>query len=189
MSYAAAKTRFVDIARRVFQSRVVIIGQLRGTNTPETNQMRFQLSKTGGSLKFIKNSMARVAAKEFPDRVLLGNLLHGKTILIYSDAEDPIATFKAAKKLEKEHDGLSLIGGALESTLLTHEGIAKAVELPAMDVVRGDLVGALIGPKYQLAQALEAPKMNTARTLVQSLDTPAIKFARASKARAEQLEE
>ena len=98
MSYAAAKTRSVDIARRVFQSRVVIIGQLRGTNTPETNQMRFQLSKTGGSLKFIKNSMARVAAKEFPDRVLLGNLLHGKTILIYSDAEDPIATFKVIKR-------------------------------------------------------------------------------------------
>lgn len=90
----AAKLRSVELARGIMNSKVVIVANIRANNTNMTNDLRRELAKANGKLKFIKNSLVNVAAKEYPNRALMGNLLHGQVCLIYSDAEDAIATIK-----------------------------------------------------------------------------------------------
>ena len=78
---------------------------------------------------------------------------------------------------------------SLPPRLLTREGVLKTAKLPTIDALRGDLVATLVGPSYQLASTLDAPRMRTARALALSLEEPALSFARGGAARGKQLEE
>eukprot|EP00619_Florenciella_sp_RCC1007_P016130 CAMPEP_0205940216 /NCGR_PEP_ID=MMETSP1325-20131115/51785_1 /ASSEMBLY_ACC=CAM_ASM_000708 /TAXON_ID=236786 /ORGANISM="Florenciella sp., Strain RCC1007" /LENGTH=93 /DNA_ID=CAMNT_0053310743 /DNA_START=62 /DNA_END=339 /DNA_ORIENTATION=+ len=85
------KARLADVGRTIFQSKVVLITNLTSTNTGSTIRIRSQLAKEDVGLKFVKNSIANIALKDFPKRKVLGNLLRGHNAIIYSDHDSPVA--------------------------------------------------------------------------------------------------
>jgi len=80
-----------------------LVANLRGNSTKQCNSMRIELSKVGGHLKFLKNSLAQVALSESKNvglhnnREVMSSLLNGQVCLLYSDAEDPMALFKVSQ--------------------------------------------------------------------------------------------
>lgn len=118
----AAKSRIVGMAQGVLESKAVVIAQIRSNKTAMCNELRAELSKSDGKLKFLKNSLASVAAKKvtnvkkerreggsfpkvspstsfifylkMPERAPLANLLHGQVCFIYTTGDDPMATIK-----------------------------------------------------------------------------------------------
>jgi len=63
----AAKSRIVGMAQGVLESKAVVIAQIRSNKTAMCNELRAELSKSDGKLKFLKNSLASVAAKKVTD--------------------------------------------------------------------------------------------------------------------------
>eukprot|EP00615_Pteridomonas_danica_P011380 CAMPEP_0114347038 /NCGR_PEP_ID=MMETSP0101-20121206/13563_1 /TAXON_ID=38822 ORGANISM="Pteridomonas danica, Strain PT" /NCGR_SAMPLE_ID=MMETSP0101 /ASSEMBLY_ACC=CAM_ASM_000211 /LENGTH=156 /DNA_ID=CAMNT_0001484073 /DNA_START=112 /DNA_END=582 /DNA_ORIENTATION=- len=154
-----------------------------------TNAMRKDLNEIGGNLKFVKNSLVNVATKEYPNRALMGNLLHGQVCLIYSDSENPLDTIKVAKKLEEKHEGLALLGGAYENTLITREKIMEIVNLPDLITLQGTLIQTLMEPSMRAAQAFDSPRTSLAQSLTMSLQAPSKNFLRAGTVYSERLAE
>ena len=177
----------------VWSSKAVVVANMRGNSTKDCNDMRNRLNLAGGGMKFVKNSLAAVALQDMPARGLLERLLRGQVCLIYADPAredgDPMAVLKAAQKLEEEFDGMAILGGAFEDTLLTRAGLLKAADLPPLDTVRANLVGSLKGPAYNLTEALNAPKMRTARALTAALNAPALDMANIAERHAQKLGE
>ena len=167
------------VAKAVWQARTVVVANVRVNDTHTLNEMRARLNAQNHGMKFVKNSLARKAVEDIEDRKLLGNLLHGQVFLIHSDADDGVAALRAAADLAEAYPGVALLGAAVDETLLTMEGIGAATKLPPLQDVRGDLLGALLGPSFQLASALEAPKRQIAGALAASMDKPAKDTARA----------
>jgi|MDSY01.2.fsa_nt_gb ribosomal protein L10 len=176
---AATKARTADVARAIWKSRTVVVANVRVNDTNTLNEMRAALSQKDHGMKFVKNSIARKAVEDFEDRKLLGNLLHGQVFLIHSNTDDGVSALKAAADLASTYPSVALLGAAVDNTLLTTEGITAATKLPSLETLHGDLIGSLLGPSYQLASTLEAPKINVAATLARSLEAPSRDAVRA----------
>jgi len=58
-----AKNRIIGLAKGVLGSEVVVVAQIRANKTAMCNELRAELTKSEGKLKFLKNSLAGVAAK------------------------------------------------------------------------------------------------------------------------------
>ena len=69
------------------------------------------------------------------------------------------ATFTRAEleALKRETNVLALRGGILEGKTLSPEEVAELATLPPVDVLRGQLVGAIVAPVTQLLAILSAP--------------------------------
>lgn len=120
----------------ILQAKAVVVANVRAPNTRMTNQMRAELGSKG-KMKFLTNSITKVAIKEFPGRSSLAHLVHGQVCLLYSNEADPIALFKvdncvqffkfdchnvsrrfahqAVKDIEAKHDSFAILGGAFEN--------------------------------------------------------------------------
>jgi ribosomal protein L10 len=106
----AAKAKNVAVASRIWASRAVVVANLRGNTTKRCNAMRIELSKAGGHLKFLKNSLAQAALAAGGDagsftanRAAMSALMNGQVCLFYSDAEDPMAMFKVRVPNKRLH--------------------------------------------------------------------------------------
>jgi large subunit ribosomal protein L10 len=162
---------------------------VRGTNINDMNQVRWAMLPAGGKAKRIKNTLAKIALKDLPKRQPIENIIHGNVIFLYlGTGSDPMEIFRIAKSLEMKFDSLAILGGAFGDTLLTRDGVLKVTEIPTLETLRGDLIGALISPQYSLAAALNMPKQ-AAAALARGLQSPAMAMARSGTLRAKQLED
>ncbi len=179
MAATSLKSRTAEVARAVWKSRTVVVANVRANDTKMLNQIRSDLSAKNHKMKFVKNAVARKAVEDMEERRLLGNLLHGQVFLIYSDDEDGVSALKEASTVAENYPNVALLGAAVDNTLLTMEGIREAIKLPPLQQVHGDFIGALLGPSFQLASVLEAPKREIAGALARSLKRPSLDAARA----------
>ena len=61
-----SKAQLADVGRAVWRSRVVLVVNLTDNNTLAVQRIRAQLSKHDIRMRFLKNSIANVALRDFP---------------------------------------------------------------------------------------------------------------------------
>ena len=85
-------------------------------------------------------------------------MLEGPTAIAFIESSgDPAAVAKALAATARETNVLTLRGGILEGKTLSGEDIAQLAKLPPVDVLRGQLVGAIVAPLNQLLGLVTAP--------------------------------
>jgi len=105
----------------------------------------------------VKNTLTRLAAQQAGADALLV-LLEGPTAIAFIESQgDPAAVAKALAQTARETNVLALRGGILEGKTLSAAEVAQLATLPPVDVLRGQLVGAIVAPVTQLMALLEAP--------------------------------
>ncbi len=85
-------------------------------------------------------------------------MLEGPTAIAFVEADgDPVAVAKALSDTAKETKVLALRGGTLSGRTISGADVEELAKLPAPEVVKGQLVGAIVAPLTQLAALLAAP--------------------------------
>jgi large subunit ribosomal protein L10 len=154
----ADKERIVsELAAELGSTETLIVADYRGLTNKQLEGLRDQLLEHGARFRIVKNTLTRRAAEQAGAGELL-EMLQGPTAIAFVEsAGDPAAVAKALATTAKATNVLALRGGVLEGKALSGQEVTELATLPPVDVLRAQVVGALVGPVTQLLALLAAP--------------------------------
>lgn len=152
------KERIVEeLAAELGAAETLIVADYRGLTNKQLEALRDQLIPHGARFRIVKNTLTRRAAEQAGAESLLV-MLEGPTAIAFIESSgDPAAVAKALAATAKETNVLTLRGGLLEGKALSGDEVDRLATLPPMDVLRGQLVGAIVAPLTQLLALVSAP--------------------------------
>jgi large subunit ribosomal protein L10 len=152
------KERIVEeLAAELGAADTLIVADYRGLTNKQLEALRDQLIPHGARFRIVKNTLTRRAAEQAGAESLLV-MLEGPTAIAFIEASgDPAAVAKALAQTAKETNVLTLRGGLLEGKALSGDDVDRLAKLPAVDVLRAQLVGAIVAPLTQLLGLVSAP--------------------------------
>lgn len=152
------KERIVsELAAELGAAETLIVADYRGLTNKQLETLRDRLLEHGARFRIVKNTLTRRAAEQAGADALLV-LLEGPTAIAFIESQgDPVAVAKALATTARETQVLALRGGILEGVTMSGEQVAELATLPPVDQLRGQLVGAIVGPLTQLLALVSAP--------------------------------
>jgi large subunit ribosomal protein L10 len=152
------KERIVsELAAELGSAETLIVADYRGLTNKQLESLRDVLLEHGARFRIVKNTLTRRAAEQAGADALLV-MLEGPTAIAFIESSgDPAAVAKALQATAKETNVLELRGGILEGKTLSSAEVAQLATLPPLDVLRGQLVGAIVAPLTQLLALVSAP--------------------------------
>jgi large subunit ribosomal protein L10 len=152
------KERIVEeLAAELGSAETLIVADYRGLTNKQLEALRDQLLLHGARFRIVKNTLTRRAAEQAGAEGLLV-MLDGPTAIAFIESSgDPAAVAKALAATAKETNVLTLRGGILEGTSLSGDDVDQLAKLPAVAVLRGQLVCAIVAPLTQLFGFVSAP--------------------------------
>ena len=146
-----------ELVEQLRSTESLIVADYRGLTNADLVELRAKVRGSGGRFRVVKNTLTRRAAEEAGTESLLA-LLEGPTAIAFVEADgDPVAVAKALADTAKDTNVLALRGGILSGRALTGDDVDELAKLPAPDVVKSQLVGAIVAPLTQLAALVAAP--------------------------------
>ena len=158
------KERIVEeLAAELGSAETLIVADYRGLTNKQLEALRDQLLPHGARFRIVKNTLTRRAAEQAGADALLV-MLEGPTAIAFIESSgDPAAVAKALAATAKETNVLTLRGGMLEGKSLTGEEVDRLATLPPLDILRGQLVGAIVAPITQLLALVVRASTRSAR--------------------------
>ena len=152
------KERIVkELAADLSSAETLIVADYRGLTNKQLESLRDELLKHGARFRIVKNTLTRRAAEQAGAEALLV-MLEGPTAIAFVESSgDPAAVAKALAATAKESNVLTLRGGMLEGKTLSGDEVDRLATLPPVDVLRAQLVGAIVAPITQLLALVSAP--------------------------------
>jgi large subunit ribosomal protein L10 len=149
-----------ELTERLRTSQTLIVADYRGLTNAEIDGLRTELLKQGARFAVVKNTLTRRAAEAAGADALLA-LLEGPTAIAFVEADgDPVAVAKALGDSARTTRILAIRGGVLEGRTMTAEEVESLAKLPPVDVLRGQVLGALTAPLTTIVALFNAPLQN-----------------------------
>jgi len=146
-----------ELVERLRSTESLLVADYRGLTNAQLGELRAKLRSSGAQLKVVKNTLTRRAAAEAGAESLLA-LLEGPTAIAFVEADgDPVGVAKALADTAKDTKVLALRGGLLSGRSIGSAEIEELAKLPAPEIVKSQLVGAIVAPLTQLVGLLAAP--------------------------------
>jgi large subunit ribosomal protein L10 len=146
-----------ELTERLRTSETLIVADYRGLTNAEIDGLRTKLIESGARLSVVKNTLTRRAAEAAGADALLA-LLEGPTAIAFVEADgDPVGVAKALGEAATATKVLAIRGGLLEGTAMSAEEVENLAKLPPADVLRAQLVGAIVSPLTTVVALLAAP--------------------------------
>jgi large subunit ribosomal protein L10 len=146
-----------ELTERLRTSETLIVADYRGLTNAEIDGLRSKLLEHGARFAVVKNTLTRRAAEAAGADALLA-LLEGPSAIAFVESDgDPVAVAKALRDAAASTKILAIRGGLLEGKSLTAEEIDTLAKLPPVDVIRAQLVGAIVSPLTVVVALLAAP--------------------------------
>ncbi|NLY88498.1 MAG: 50S ribosomal protein L10 [Firmicutes bacterium] len=146
------------IKEKLAEAQTVILADYRGLTVEEMTELRKKLREAGAELRVVKNTLAKLAAKEAEIDALESHL-SGPVAMAFG-FDDPVAPAKILHTFAREHKNLELKAGLLEKRLIDRKEIEALAALPTREVLLTQLAAAMVGPLRNLAFVLSAPIRN-----------------------------
>ena len=156
--HKSEKERVVaELAERLRTSETLIVADYRGLTNSEIDGLRSKLLEHGARFAVVKNTLTRRAAETAGADALLALLEGPSAIAFVESGGDPIAVAKALADAATSTKVLAIRGGVLEGKSLTAAEVESLAKLPPADVIRAQLVGAIVSPLTTIVALLAAP--------------------------------
>lgn len=136
-------------------SRGVAVTAYKGLNMKQMNELRARIAEYSAKFMVVKNTLARIAAKDTPYESLLADLEGPNALLLLG--EDAPGALKAAISFARDNKAFEPDRGFVEGSPLDKEGLKAYSELPTAEEVRSMFVGVLNAPLAKLVGVLNAP--------------------------------
>jgi large subunit ribosomal protein L10 len=149
-----------DLTERLRTSETLLVADYRGLTMPQIDTLRTRLLESGASFSVVKNTLGRRAAEAAGAEALL-TLLEGPSAVAFLDADgDMVAAAKALADMARESKILAIKGGVLQGRAMTAGEVESLATLPPVDVLRGQVLAAIIAPVTALLGLVSAPVQN-----------------------------
>lgn len=153
----ADKERVVaELAERLRTAETLIVADYRGLTHKELDDVRGRLLESGARLSVVKNTLTRRAAEQAGTEALL-ELLTGPTAIAFVHDGDMVAVAKALDETARSTQRLGLKGGVLDGRPIGPDAVKELASLPPADVLRGQVLGAIVAPLTGLLGLVNAP--------------------------------
>jgi large subunit ribosomal protein L10 len=154
----AEKERIVaEIAERLKQTPTLFVADYRGLSVTEVDDLRTKLIEHGARFTVVKNTLTKRAAEKAGAEALLA-LLEGPTAIAFIEADgDMVAVAKALTDTARTTRVLAIRGGILDGSPIGEEEVRNLATLPPLDVLRGQVVGAITAPLMTVVGLISAP--------------------------------
>jgi large subunit ribosomal protein L10 len=146
-----------ELAERLRTSETLIVADYRGLTNAEIDGLRTKLLEHGARFAVVKNTLTRRAAETAGADALLALLEGPSAIAFVESGGDPVAVAKALADAATSTKVLAIRGGVLEGKSLTAAEVESLAKLPPADVIRAQLVGAIVSPLTTIVALLTAP--------------------------------
>jgi large subunit ribosomal protein L10 len=149
-----------ELTQRLRDAETLLVADYRGLTMPQIDELRTRLLETGARFTVVKNTLTRRAAEAAGAEVLLA-LLDGPSAIAFLDAEgDMVAAAKALADAARETRVLEIRGGVMQGRAMTAAEVESLAKLPPEEVLRGQVLGAIVAPLTALTGLLNAPLQN-----------------------------
>ena len=149
-----------ELTARLKAAETLLVADYRGLTMPQIDDLRTRLLASGAKFTVTKNTLTRRAAEAAGADALLA-LLEGPTAIAFLDADgDMVAAAKALADSAKETKVLEIRGGVMSGRAMTGAEVESLATLPPLDVLRGQVLGAIIAPLSSIAALFAAPLQN-----------------------------
>ncbi len=140
------KKQEVEALRGSFnEASSAVFANFSGVDVAGMTALRKELRVSNSKLKVVKNTLARIAAKETPFECA-DDMFKGPISVAFGFGDDISAPAKVLIDFAKENANLEIIGGAIEGSLLDVNGVKELSKMPPKPVVQSMLLGLLQAP-------------------------------------------
>ena len=151
------QTVIEELTARLKAADTLLIADYRGLTMPQIDALRSRLLESGARFTVVKNTLTRRAAEAAGSDALLA-LLEGPTAIAFLEADgDMLAAAKALSDMARESRILAIRGGVMEGRVLTAEEVESLASLPPVEILRGQVLGAIVAPLTSLLGLVTAP--------------------------------
>lgn len=149
-----------ELTERLRTSETLLVADYRGLTMPQIDALRTRLLESGARFSVVKNTLGRRAAEAAGSDALL-TLLEGPSAIAFLEAEgDMVAAAKALADMARESKILAIKGGVLQGRAMSAAEVETLAMLPPLDVLRGQVLAAIIAPVTALLGLVTAPVQN-----------------------------
>jgi large subunit ribosomal protein L10 len=155
------KEQVVDeLTQRLKAAETLLVADYRGLTMPQIDDLRTRLLESGARFTVVKNTLTRRAAEAAGADALL-TLLDGPSAIAFLEADgDMVAAAKALATSARETNVLEIRGGVMQGRAMTAAEVESLATLPPEEILRGQVLGAIVAPLTSLAGLLNAPLQN-----------------------------
>jgi large subunit ribosomal protein L10 len=148
-----------DLVERLRASDTLIVADYRGLSMPEIDGVRTEVLKHGARFTVVKNTLTKRAAEEAGVPELI-ELLDGPTAIAFVGEGDMVGVAKALSDTARQTKVLSVRGGIMQGKPMSADQVRDLASLPPAEVLRGQVLGAIVAPLNAIAGLINAPLQN-----------------------------
>jgi large subunit ribosomal protein L10 len=149
-----------ELTEKLRNSETMIVADYRGLTMPQIDALRSKLIENGARFTVVKNTLTRRAAQDAGADALLA-LLEGPSAIAFVEADgDAVAVAKALHDSARETKVLEIRGGVMQGRVISGSDVEELAKLPPLDILRGQVIGAIIAPLTSLIGLVNAPLQN-----------------------------
>ncbi|HET9508291.1 MAG TPA: 50S ribosomal protein L10 [Gaiellaceae bacterium] len=146
-----------ELTERLRTAETLIVADYRGLTNAEIDGLRTRLIEHGARFAVVKNTLTRRAAEAAGADALLALLEGPSAIAFVESGGDPVAVAKALGDTARDTKVLAIRGGVLEGAAMSAAEVESLAKLPPADVLRAQLVGAIVSPLTTVVMLVAAP--------------------------------
>jgi large subunit ribosomal protein L10 len=156
--HKSEKERVVaELTERLRVSETLLVADYRGLTNSQIDELRTKLLAAGARFTVVKNTLTRRAAEAAGADALLA-LLEGPTAIAFLEADgDSVAVAKALADAARDTKVLELRGGIMQGVTISAGQVEELAKLPPLDVLRGQVLGAVTAPLQTIVGLFAAP--------------------------------
>jgi large subunit ribosomal protein L10 len=149
-----------ELTERLRATDTLIVADYRGLTMPQIDALRGKLLEQGARFSVVKNTLTRRAAEAAGADQLLA-LLEGPSAIAFVESDgDPAAVAKALADSARDTKVLEIRGGIMQGRTISSGDVEELAKLPPLDVLRGQVLAAVIAPLTSLLALANAPLQN-----------------------------
>jgi large subunit ribosomal protein L10 len=145
-----------ELVERLRASDTLIVADYRGLTMSEIDGVRTELLKHGARFSVVKNTLTKRAAEEAGVDGLV-ELLEGPTAIAFVLEGDMVAVAKSLNDTARQTKVLALKGGIMNGQPVGPDDLQKLASLPPVNVLQGQVLGAVVGPLNAIVGLFTAP--------------------------------
>ena len=158
-----------ELVERFRSSDTLIVADYRGLDMTTIDGVRTELLKHGARFSVVKNTLTKRAAEEAGVEAL-DEFLEGPTAIAFVQDGDMVAVAKTLNEAARQTRILTLKGGILQGRPVTADQVRDLATLPPADVLRGQVLGAVVGPLSAIVGLFAAPLRDFAGVIDARID-------------------